>query len=49
MLGDELIILHNVAARLESAGIAYMVTGSLALAVYAEPRMRPWTSSHLRI
>lgn len=38
-MGDELTILHEVAARLESAGIAYMVTGSIALSVYAEPRM----------
>jgi hypothetical protein len=38
-MGDELAILHDVAARLESAGISYMVTGSIALSVYAEPRM----------
>jgi len=38
-MGDELVILHRVAAALESAGIAYMVTGSVALSVYAEPRM----------
>jgi len=38
-MGDELIVLHRVAAALESAGIAYMVTGSMALSVYAEPRM----------
>lgn len=38
-MNDELAILHLVAERLESAGIAYMVTGSMALSVYAEPRM----------
>lgn len=38
-MGDELVILHQVTERLESAGIEYMVTGSLALSVYAEPRM----------
>jgi len=38
-MGDELVILHRVAAALESAGIAYMVTGSVALSVSAEPRM----------
>jgi len=38
-MGDELVILHRVTAALDSAGIAYMVTGSIALSVYAEPRM----------
>ena len=38
-MGDELAILHHVVARLESAGIPYMITGSIALSVYAEPRM----------
>ena len=38
-MGDELTILRRVTAELDSAGIQYMVTGSIALAVYAEPRM----------
>lgn len=36
---DQLAILHLVCGRLEAAGIAYMVTGSLAAAFYAQPRM----------
>ena len=32
-------ILFDVADRLELAGISYMVTGSIALAMYAVPRM----------
>jgi hypothetical protein len=36
---DELSVLKLVAARLEAAGLAYMVTGSVALSLYAEPRM----------
>lgn len=36
---DELGVLKLVAARLEAAGIAYMLTGSVALAYYSEPRM----------
>jgi hypothetical protein len=31
--------LRNVIARLDGAGIAYMLTGSVAMSVYAEPRM----------
>ncbi len=38
-MSDELVILQRVTADLEAAGIPYMVTGSMALAVYAEPRM----------
>jgi hypothetical protein len=36
---DELSVLKLVTSRLESAGIAYMVTGSVAVSLYAEPRM----------
>jgi hypothetical protein len=36
---DELSVLKLVAGRLEAAGLAYMVTGSVALSLYAEPRM----------
>lgn len=36
---DELAVLKLVTARLEAAGIAYMITGSIAAGYYAEPRM----------
>ncbi|MFB6286223.1 MAG: hypothetical protein ABEK03_06570 [Candidatus Bipolaricaulia bacterium] len=36
---DELQVLHDVTARLEEAGIPYMLTGSMAMNYYAEPRM----------
>jgi hypothetical protein len=36
---DELSVLKLVAGRLEAAGLSYMVTGSVALSLYAEPRM----------
>lgn len=36
---DELSVLKLVTARLEAAGIAYMVTGSVAVSLYAEPRL----------
>jgi len=35
----ELDVLQDAAARLDRAGIAYMLTGSIALSYYAEPRM----------
>jgi hypothetical protein len=35
----ELDVLQDAAARLERAGIAYMLTGSIALSYYAQPRM----------
>ncbi len=38
-MSDELDILKSVAARLEAAGIPYMVTGSMATNFYATPRM----------
>ncbi len=36
---DELSVLTLITARLEAAGLAYMVTGSVAVSLYAEPRM----------
>jgi hypothetical protein len=36
---DELEILKLVAARLADAGISYMVSGSMAMNYYAQPRM----------
>lgn len=38
-MDDQLRFLLAIAERLDSADIAYMVTGSVALAVYATPRM----------
>ena len=38
-MNSELDVLRDVVARLEGAGIAYMLTGSVAMSVYAEPRM----------
>ena len=38
-VSDEIEVLKLVTARLEAAAIAYMVTGSLALSHYAQPRM----------
>ena len=38
-LTPELLALRDVCARLDGAGIAYMLTGSLALSFYAGPRM----------
>lgn len=36
---EELEVLRDVVARLEAAGIDYMLTGSVAMACYAQPRM----------
>ena len=36
---DELSVLKLVTSRLEGAGFAYMVTGSVAVSFYAQPRM----------
>lgn len=36
---NELDIIRDVSARLESIGLAYMLTGSMAMNYYAEPRM----------
>lgn len=38
-LPTELDVLRDVTGRLDRAGLAYMLTGSLALSHYAEPRM----------
>ena len=38
-MSAELEVLQDAVARLERAGIAYMLTGSTALSYYAEPRM----------
>ena len=39
MLTPELLALRDVCVRLDGAGIAYMLTGSLAMSFYARPRM----------
>src|SRR5580658_7134446 len=36
---DELDIVHDVSKRLDGAGIGYMLTGSMAMNYYAQPRM----------
>ncbi|HWM26761.1 MAG TPA: hypothetical protein VNP98_18230 [Chthoniobacterales bacterium] len=36
---NELDIVRDVSARLDGAGIAYMLTGSIAMNYYAQPRM----------
>ena len=36
---DQLDVLALVAARLDAAGVAYMVTGSMAAGFYGQPRM----------
>jgi hypothetical protein len=36
---NELDIVHDVSRRLDSAGIGYMLTGSMAMNYYAQPRM----------
>jgi hypothetical protein len=36
---EELQVLHDIASRLETAGIDYMLTGSVALNCHAQPRM----------
>ena len=38
-LTPELLALRDVCARLDGEGIAYMLTGSLAMSYYARPRM----------
>jgi len=38
-MNSELEVLRDVVARLEGAGIPYMLTGSVAMSIYAEPRM----------
>ena len=39
MIQTELDILREVSGLLESAGIAFMLTGSVAMHYYAQPRM----------
>ena len=39
MIETELDVLRDVSRRLESAGIAFMLTGSVAMNYYAQPRM----------
>src|SRR5215211_4658316 len=39
MIETELDVLRDVSHRLESAGISYMLTGSVAMNYYAQPRM----------
>ncbi len=39
MIETELDVLRDVSQRLESAGIAFMLTGSVAMNYYAQPRM----------
>lgn len=36
---DEITLIKDVASRLTQAGIDYMLTGSMAMAIYATPRM----------
>lgn len=36
---EELQLLRDIASRLDTAGIEYMLTGSMALNCYAQPRM----------
>jgi hypothetical protein len=38
-MSDELEILELVTGRLDAAGFAYMVSGSVAMSFYAQPRM----------
>jgi len=38
-VNNELEVLRDVVARLESAEVAYMLTGSVAMSVYVEPRL----------
>jgi hypothetical protein len=38
-MNSELEVLRDVVARLDGARIPYMLTGSVAMSVYAEPRM----------
>jgi hypothetical protein len=38
-VADQLEVLKLVTARLDSAGLAYMITGSIAAGLYGQPRM----------
>lgn len=39
MIESELDVLRDVSQRLDSAGLAFMLTGSMAMNYYAQPRM----------
>jgi len=39
MMKTELDVLRDVSQRLESSGVAFMLTGSMAMNFYAQPRM----------
>ncbi|HEY4425540.1 MAG TPA: hypothetical protein VGN10_15125 [Pyrinomonadaceae bacterium] len=39
MMKTELDVLRDVTQRLESGGVAFMLTGSMAMNFYAQPRM----------
>jgi hypothetical protein len=39
MIKTELDVLRDVSQRLESSGVAFMLTGSMAMNFYAQPRM----------
>ena len=39
MLTEELQTLHDITSRLDAGGIEYMLTGSMALNCYTQPRM----------
>ena len=43
----ELLALRDVCARLDSAGIAYMLTGSLGADYHADTGARPWNIIHV--
>jgi len=38
-MNDQFVFLKLIASRLDAAGIPYMLTGSVAMSFYAEPRM----------
>jgi hypothetical protein len=38
-MNEELLLLRDIAQRLDKAGLSYMMTGSMALAFYSTPRM----------
>ena len=49
MIETELDVLRDVSRRLESAGISFMLTGSVAMNYYAQPRnlLNPPTVTNL--
>lgn len=38
-MNDQLEFLHLIVSRLDEAGIPYMLTGSMAMSLYSQPRM----------